>query len=240
MKAPVNFVHGFLGVALLGLLGCAAGYKVKVDSLTKPQPVVENAIAYRIKPSPRLDPDSLRVKEAEKFVRTALSGRGLYEAPQPEQADIVVNLDYGMSEPKVTKERRSEPIYQTIPGRVRSVMVQVGTDKNGNPIYAMQTYQEPPTTEYVGEREYMVTIITYEKYMRLSARENKPASDGQPPAELWTVDVSSEGESADLRRHLPVLAAATIEYIGVDTRGQKSIKLKDEKDSAIAFVKKGM
>jgi hypothetical protein len=76
--------------------------------------------------------------------------------------------------------------------------------------------------------------------LRLSARENKPAGDNAPPAELWTVDVSSEGESRDLRKHLPVLAAATIDFVGKDTRGQKSIRLKEEKEGAVAFVKKGM
>lgn len=219
---------------------CNSGYKVKVDSVA--QPNAENSVAYSIKTTnPELDPESLRFKEAERFVKTALSGKGLYEAPKPEMADMVVNLDYGISPPKIAQVLRREPIYATIPGRVSTQLVQSGVDKNGNPIYTTVTYQEPSRTEYIGDREYMETIVTYEKYLRLSARENKIVAEGQPPAEVWTVDVSTEGENRDLRRALPVLAAATIEYVGKDTRGEKTIKLKDsDKDGVIAFVKKGM
>jgi hypothetical protein len=231
-----------LGVAVLvlGLTSCNSGYRVKVDSMSRPQ--AEPAIAYQIKTNnPELDPDSLRYKEAERFVKTALSGKGLYEAPKPEMADMVVNLDYGISPPKVSQEMRREPIFATIPGAFRTELVQVGVDKNGNPIYSTITVQEPSRTEYIGDREYMETVVTYEKYLRLTARENKPTVEGQPPSELWTVDVSTEGENRDLRKALPVLAAATIEYVSKDSQGQKTIKLKDtDKNGAIAFVKKGL
>lgn len=239
VKVFTYSLFGFLGVSVFFIVGCTSGYRVKVDALAKPK--AEDAIAYRIRTSnPSLDPTSLRHKEAEKFVRTALSGRGLYEAPKPEMADIIIDLDYGVSEPKVSQEMRSEPIYRTIPGRVYTAVVQVGTDKNGSPIYATQTYQDPPSTEYLGDREYTVTVVNYEKYLRMTARENKTANDSGPPAEIWAMDITSEGESRDMRKYIPVLAAASIEYIGKDTRGQKAIKLKDDKDGAIAFVRKGM
>jgi hypothetical protein len=242
VKRYLSILGRNLGLAALvaGLSSCNSGYKVKVDAVSKPD--AEQAIAYQIKTSnPELDPDSLRFKEAERFVKTALSGKGLYEAPKPEMADMVVNLDYGISPPKITQEMRREPIFATIPGAITTQLVQVGVDKNGNPIYNTVTVQEPSRTEYIGDREYMETVITYEKYLRLSARENKATIEGQPQGEIWTVDVSTEGENRDLRKALPVLAAATIEYVGKDTRGQKTIKLKDkDKDGPIAFVKKGM
>ena len=114
-----------------------------------------------------------------------------------------------------------------------------GTDSQGRPIYQTITVQDPPTTEFAGFREYIVTIIVYEKYLKLSARENKEATEGVPPSEIWTVDVTSEGESRDIRKSLPVLVAASIDYIGKDTQGQKTIRIKDTA-SDIAFVKKGM
>jgi hypothetical protein len=228
-----------LTLALLAFCSGCNTHTVKVDALSKPD--AEKSVAYQIRTTnPDLDPDSLRYKEAERFVKTALSGKGMYESPSTETADMIVNLDYGISPPKVTREMRSEPIYQTVPGRVSTQTVQVGVDKNGNAIYSTVIVQEPSSVQYVGERDYFVTIVTYEKHLRISARENKPASEGRPPAELWTVDVTTEGESHDLRKALPVLAAATIEYVGRETRGQQTIKLKDTKDGAIAFVKKGM
>ncbi|MEO7414595.1 MAG: hypothetical protein ABIZ81_14695, partial [Opitutaceae bacterium] len=166
-----------MAVLVVALTSCNSGYRVKVDAVSRPQ--AEPAIAYRIKTSnPDLDPDSLRYKEAERFVKTALSGKGLYEAPKPEMADMVVNLDYGISPPKVSQQMRREPIFATIPGAISTQVVQVGVDKSGNPIYSTITVQEPSRTEYIGDREYMETIVTYEKYLRLTARENKPAAEG--------------------------------------------------------------
>lgn len=225
--------------AALWLPGCNHSYQVKVDAVSKPE--AEHAIAYEIRTTrPDLDPESLRYKEAARFVKTALSGKGLYEAPKPEMADMVIDLDYGISPPKATLERRTESIFQYVPGDTFVDVIPVGVDHNGQPIYQEVIRQGPPRQEYVGEREYLVTVITYEKHLRLAARANKPVAEGQPPADIWTVNVSTEGENHDLRRALPVLAAATIEYVGKDLRGEKTIKLKDTKDGAIAFVKKGM
>ena len=227
---------GLAGILVLG--GCANAYEVKVDSLAKPN--AEDAIAYKIhSANPEVSEDSLRHKEAVGFVRTALSGKGMYETTDVSRADMVVDVDYGVGPPKLHHETVSEPIYVTLPGEVRTERVQVGTDRNGNPIYQTVTVQDPPRTELLGYRDRVITTVVYEKHLRLSARENKPASEGRPPSEIWTVDVTSEGESHDMRRTLPILAAASIDYVGKDSHGQKTIRLKDT-DKDVAFIKKGM
>ncbi len=239
-----NGVTGSLtwwGLLLAGSLlagGCANTYEVKVDSLAKPN--AEDAISYKIhNANPAIEEDSLRHKEAVGFVRTALSGKGMYETTDAEKADMVVDLDYGVGPPELRHETVSEPIYATLPGEIRTERVQVGTDRNGNPIFQTVTIQDPPRTELIGYRDRVITTVVYEKHLRLSAHENKPASEGRPPSEIWTVDVTSEGETHDMRRTLPVLAAATIDYVGKDSHGQKIIRLKDT-DKDVAFVKKGM
>lgn len=227
-----------LAVAGLFVSGCATTHVVKVDSLSKPQ--AGEAISYEIKNrNPLVADDSLRYKEAAGFVKTALSGKGMYEAPPNTKPDVVVDLDYGVGPPQMKKETVSEPIYITIPGQIRTERVQVGTDSQGRPIYQTITTQDPPRTEFAGFREYVITVVVYEKYLKLSAKENKDPVEGRPRQEVWTVDVTSEGESRDIRKNLPVLVAASIDYIGKDSQGQKTIRIKDS-SSEIAFVKKGM
>ena len=230
------------GIASASLLfsGCQS-QQVKVSALANPEKPAKEAISYRIGTNnPTLDEESLRFKEAAGFVKTALSGKGMYEAPNPETADMVVAIDYGIGEPRIRREERRRPIYITVPGRMHYERVEVGTDANGNPIYRTVVVQDPPITEYIGDQSYLVTVINYEKHLQLAARENKPSIEGQPAAALWRVDVTGEGESRDLRKNLPVLAAATIDYIGTDTKGEKTIRIKDDENSAVAFVKKGM
>ncbi|MBL9186979.1 MAG: hypothetical protein JNK23_05840 [Opitutaceae bacterium] len=220
------------------LSGCATTHTVKVDSLAKPN--AEPTISYEIKNrNPLVADDSLRYQEAAGYVKTALSGKGMYEAPPNTKPDMVVDLDYGVGPPQMRREPVSEPVYITLPGQIRTERVQVGTDSAGRPIYQTVTVQDPPRTEFAGFREYYITVIVYEKYLKLSARETKEAAEGKPQQELWTVDVTSEGESRDIRKNLPVLVAATIDYIGKDTQGQKTIRIKDD-NKDIAFVKKGM
>ncbi len=231
------------GAALL-LAGCKSGYDMKVDAISRPSEKPEPSISYEIRSTDPENPeDSLRFKEAAKFVKTALSGKGMYEAPDPTKADMIIDIDYGLSPPKAKMETRSEPVYITMPGHTTYQTVQVGTSKNGTPLYQTIAVAGPPETQYMGDREYRVLVVDYEKYLRLSAHENQPEVEGHPALEIWTIDITSEGESKNLRQYIPALAAASIDYIGKDTHGQQDIHLKDEnvdKTGPIAFVKKGM
>jgi hypothetical protein len=97
----------------------------------------------------------------------------------------------------------------------------------------------PGTPEFVGMRDEVTPLIVYEKYLKVSARENKETSEGQPAAEVWSVNVSAEDKSQELRKYLPILASATADYIGANTKESKDVKI-DEKDDAVKFIKKGM
>jgi hypothetical protein len=218
--------------------GCANIYEVKVDALAKPK--ANDAISYMIRTAnPAIAEDSLRHQEAVGYVRTALSGKGMYETNDVKKADLVVDLDYGVGPPQMHRETVSDLVDPALPGDLRYEREAVGVDNRGNVIYQNVAVSEPPLNGSADQRDVVVTTVVYEKHLRLSARENKPAADGHPPAEIWTVDVTSEGESHDLRKALPVLAAATIDYVGKDSHGLKVIHLKDT-DQDLAFVRKGM
>ena len=221
---------------LVGLAGCTTSYEMKVDALSKP--TAREAVSYRVKTArPDIQEDTLRYKEAAAIVRTTLSGKGMYEAPDPEKADVAVTVDYGIGPPRTVREKQSEPVYVEIPGRIITQTVVAGVDRNGNPIYSTVRYREPPTTVFVGMREYWITRVVYEKYIHLTARENKPSREGRPAQEVWSLSVSTEDESKDLRKYLPLMASAGIDYVGKNSGGSKTITIKAN-DSAIGFLKK--
>jgi hypothetical protein len=227
-------------VGALALLfgGCATTYEVKVDSISQPQ--AREVASYKITSRNAAGGDfSLRDQEATNFIRTALSGKGLYEAASHESADMIVEVDYGVEPPRVVLERTSMPIYAQVGGGVRYETVMVGTDSRGNPIYRTVAVYEPTRTELIGYQEMVTPVAKYEKYLRISARENAEMVEGRPPPELWSVNVSSEDESDDLRKYLPILASASIDYIGKDTGSKQTIKMK-ETDAAVGFVRQGM
>lgn len=227
-------------LALLGLAsGCATStHAVKVDAISKPVPAAD-AQSYKLKSkNPALGEENLRYKEAADYVRTALSGKGLYEAPSEDKADMIVELDYGMDAPRTKTERVSVPIYAQVGGGVRYETVPV-TDARGNTSYRTVAVYEPPRSELLGYDEVPRQVTIYEKYLKITARENKASNEGRPPAELWSVQASAEDESKDLRKYLPIMASATVEYIGRDSNHQTIVKVKENGDE-VSFIRRGL
>lgn len=220
------------------LLGaCATSYEVKINSIAHPEK--PPGTSYRILAKNGQDPRTdLRTQEAVDYVKTALSGRGLYEAPNPEKADMVVEVDYDVEPPRVKFEHTSVPVYARVGGAMRTVVVPT-RDAGGRISQRAVTVFEPPTVELIGYEERVIPIVVYEKYLRVSARENVPYDEEQPPVQLWSVHVSHEDDKDDIRADLPVLASAVVDYIGINTEKDQTLRLK--KDSAeVAFVKRGM
>ncbi len=228
MRSPVE--PRFLGLlALTGAAllvgGCGTpAHSVKVDAIARPARADAQSYVLKSK-DPTKGEESLRHREASDFIRTALAGKGLYEAPSAERADMVVELDYGMEAPRSKIERVSVPVYAQVGGGVRYDTVP-STDSRGNSTLRTVAVYQPPRNEIVGYEEVPRMVTVYEKYVRISARENRPASEGRPPAELWSIHASTEDESKDLRKYLPILASATVDYIGSDTSSQRTVKVR--------------
>jgi hypothetical protein len=238
---PIRWLLSFGGAAILVFAaGCATSstYQVKVDAVTKP--VAANGQSYKLKSKdPRLGEENLRYREAAEFVRTALSGKGLYEAPSEDHADMIVELDYGMEAPRSKMERVSTPVYAQVGGGVRYDSVPV-VDSRGNASFRTVAVYEPPRSELIGYDDMPRMVTIYEKYLKITARENKAANEGRPPAELWSIHASAEDESKDLRKYLPIMASATVDYIGQDSSNQKIVKVRADGPGVDFIRKKGM
>ena len=237
VTAPRSFGTALLGAFLLFAGGCATRHEIKVDAISHPSP--REVASYKLKTKvPPAEADSLRIQEATEFIKTALSGRGLYEAPNPDQADVVVDVDFGIESPRVRMEISSVPIYAQVGGGVRYEEVAV-RDAKGNVTSRTVPVYEPPRTEMIGYRDVLTPVSIYEKYLRISASENKAVVEGRPAAEIWSVSVKSEDESKDLRKYLPILASASVDYIGKETTTEQVVRI-GENDATVTFVKKGM
>lgn len=218
--------------------GCASSkFDVKVDAINRP--ARHDTQSYRLKSTnPAMGEENLRYKEAADFVRTALSGKGLYEAADPEAADMVVEIDYGMEAPRTKMQRVNVPVYAQVGGGVRYDTVPV-SDGRGNTTYKTVAVYHPPRTELVGYDDVARSVAVYEKYLRITARENRPAAEGRPPAELWSVQASAEDESKDLRKYLPIMASATVEYIGRDSDHETIVRV-NAKGEEVEFIRRRM
>ena len=247
MKPPLSRFRPLVPVVVvvsLLLAGCTGStYHVKVDAMSKSDPAAAataaEAQSYKIRSKSAVLPDdSLRVKEATDFVKTALSGRGLYEAPTSDTADMIVELDYGVASPRTKIERVSVPVYAQVGGGVRYEQVPTTSARGVTSTRTVAVY-EPPRTELVGFDDVPREVTVYEKYLRITARDNKPAAEGKPPTQLWSVHSSTEDESKDIRKYLPIIASASVEYIGKDGGAARDVKVRVP-SPGVDFIKKGM
>jgi hypothetical protein len=182
--------------------------------------------------------NDLRFKEAADYVKTALSSKGMYEAPEGVEADMNIEIDFGMEEPRITYHTMSEPVYVTKAGATRTIMVAV-RDKEGRVRMVPQVVHDPPTHELVGFADRVVTVTVYEKYMRITARETPDESGDRPPRELWSVYISNEDESDDLREYVPLMVSASMDSINQNSSQQTEVVLKKD-DERVVFVNQGM
>jgi hypothetical protein len=228
-------------IAALLVAGCTTStYEVKVDAIAKHDSTnPTDTQSYKIQSRNAVtDDDSLRYKEAAEFVKTALSGKGLYEAPSADTADMIVEVDYGVGSPRTKIETVSVPVYAQVGGGVRYEQVPTTNARGVTSTRTVAVY-EPPRTELVGFDDVPREVTIYEKYLRITARENKPAAEGKPPVQIWSVNTSTEDESKDLRKYLPIIASASVEYIGKDSSAGETIKVRVPSPT-VDFIKKGL
>ena len=227
-----------LAASVMVVAGCATNtYNVKINAIANEEK--PSGESYRIVTKNGGDPRTdLRTREAVEYVKAALSGRGLYEAPNPANADMVVEVDYDVEPPRVEFETRSVPVFARMEGGVRSVIVPT-RDAAGNVRYRRISVMDPPSQELIGFEDKTIPVTIYEKYLRVSARENVQSGDDTPPEQLWSVYVSNEAEDDDIRKALPVLASVVVDYIGVTTEEDHEVRVNSETEE-VAFIKQGM
>jgi len=107
------------------------------------------------------------------------------------------------------------------------------------PVEVVVQVYVPGPTAIIGMQEIVQPVIVYEKYLKLSARPNQEVVEGRTPSEVWSVNVSAEDNSNELRKYMPILASATADYIGTNTKESKPIRI-NERDEVVTFIKKGM
>ena len=218
-------------IFLLLLTGCSETFDVKVNAIHDPKATGGNS--YRIEPlDPMLAEQDPNYGRAVRLVQAALSGKGMYEAPNPDDAEVVVGVDYGLGSPR-TEYKTVDPMMQMDPMMRMGLPVSQGG--------RMGTY--PTTmggsTPIVTESGTIEAKRVYDKYLTIVARRAKADDPGQTRGrEIWRVDVTVEDEKQDVGRVLPVLAGAAADHIDVDTHDEKMIRVNEKSDS-VEFVKQG-
>ncbi len=227
----------FFALVLQG--GCeTTSHTFKVNAMKNPE--VEEGRSYRIVSSHTntVDETDPQFHEVSEYVKTALSGKGYYEAPNAENADLIINIAYGTAPPNISFKTVNNP---AAPGSIHNP---IGSSTYPGSRYPRRGYSRggiPPIAGPIGQpvqapQNEVVPITTYEKYLQITAIDNRTGKSLEDSPHAWQVTVKNRDESDDIDKYLPLMAAASITYVGQSTESQEVITLK-ESDRDVAFVK---
>ena len=235
--ASMRFWSQIISIGILLIVsGCATTptYTLKVDAISSPKIAETNPQSYIIvNKNPDIDESDLRYQETKEWVKTALSGKGLYEAPNVESADMLIELEYGMEEP----HQRSVVVrdFETVRSPPRYETIWISTPQG--PVAS--TVLVPSRSRTIPTQRTVVETV-HEKYLKVTAIKTPDDEAVDTKAEqLWSVHVTSEDTSDDLREYLPVMASAATDFLGEDSGTQQEVRIKED-DETVIFVKKGM
>jgi hypothetical protein len=222
-------------VGILPRPSAAADHRVKIEATSHALPAEAQVTSYWIRSgNPAIAETSLRFWETSRHMKTALSAHGLFEAHDEASADLIVTIDFGMRIGPPRFDKVLLPVYASDP------MLFLGSaDPASAAFRARMTGRADDFMQVVGYEEIKVPAESHEKYLFFSATENKPVTEGRPPATVWRIAASIEDEHSDLRADLPVLAAVVMQSIGHETNGPALVRIAD-KSPAVAFIKKGL
>lgn len=225
-------------MALVALLAGCGTRTFRVDAVKNPEvaPSGEAFVVANANPE-REDADPL-VKDAAAYVKTALSSKGMYEAPDGVPANMVVEVDFGSEAPKREVVRESEPMYRTVrePGYY---VTETYVDDKGQTRTITRYVPGPERQEFAGWQDRYYEIVTYPKYLRITAREAPVDGDDGPPRELWSVYVTNEDSEGSMEKTLPLLVAAAMDAVDQNSSSERTVTL-GEDDERVVFIKRGM
>jgi len=229
--SPVSLARAtslaLLALAAVAATGCSTRYAFSVDAV-HPAAATSPQRSYRLVDArPDARPGDLRFARVAQDVNTALSRHGMYAAPAGTTPELTIEVDFGVSAPVTRQGVRREPFYMELPGSAygSTQSREIGGSRVTQP-------------HYLGERDVPYVIKTYRKYLRLTARVGDPADTSAAPHQVWSVLVTNDDTSDDLRAYTRLMVAAALDHIGDDLPHERRIVM-TRKDGRVTFVEEG-
>ena len=199
-------------VMVLFSTGCSpigSKYRITVDAITAPNLEVTPSSFMIEALGKNTDKNSLRFQEQSNHLIKLLLSKGYTQLNSSSEVKQVIYFDYGIEKLLDEVETYNEPEV--------TVGVSVGQP------YGFYSHQYSPFWGNWGYyRSYRKKYSYYNRYITLLAKT-------QTGKELWRVDVSSIGESKNLKKIVPILLEASSPYIGKNTKEPVNVIIKEKR-----------
>jgi hypothetical protein len=156
------------------------------------------------------------------------------KVPEIDQAQVVIILRYGISDPQFYNYTYSVPVYGQTGISSSHTSGSINSYSNGASYSANTSFT--PSYGVIGSSTHVGTGVLYTRYLSLNGIDVEHYKLTNEIKDLWHTKITSVGESGDLRKIFPILLGAAKEHIASNT-GQKITVTLTEKDNRVLEVK---
>jgi hypothetical protein len=200
-------------VVTLLLAGCATPrLGVDVDSIAAPSAPATGSFVV-VPAAGGGDGDDLLFREFARLTTAALVERGFGPATSATEADLAIELAYGVGDPQQEFREVLEPGW---PGR-----------------HVYDPWYRRPYWPGPFHDRRVESFTTYGRFVAVAAHESR---GGEKGAQVWRTTAFSRGTGQDLRRLVPLMLAAAQPYFGRDTGGAVDVSVPAD-DPAVIRLK---
>ncbi|HIO95592.1 MAG TPA: hypothetical protein EYG67_02110 [Campylobacterales bacterium] len=211
-KTIIIFILTFILFTATGCSPVVNRYRVSVDAITHSNQNIAPT-TYTIKAlGEETDENSLEFQRQSQQLIKILNQQGYQQVNHSSLAQQTIFFDYGLEKIKEQTRTYSEPD------------VSFGISW-GFP-YGYYNHRYHPYWSNYGYTSYR----TYRKTYRLFNRYIVILSKEQSGKELWRVDISSIGESNNLKKIVPILLRASVSYLGTNTKEPIELVVDEQKN----------
>ena len=234
----MNRVHDKILASLLVVFaffiqGCGPTYHIRVDSISAP--TYESGKYYMLFPAKKgTHQNDLQFLEFSEYIHRALIERGYTETKEFEKVDLAIFLNYGIGNPQTSSYTYSLPVYGSKGGGTSTFIA--STTSSSGYSNTTGTITTAPKFGVVGANTYSGTNTSYFRFLSIEAIDAKTYRKTKENIPFWKTTISSSGSSGDLRRVFPVLVAASLPYLGTNTKRQIKVRV-GENSRKVNFIK---
>lgn len=197
-------------------------YKINVDSFGSDISLPDKK--YVLVPADTaIDPSDLKYMEYAKYIDKILAKNGYSPAQLTDNPNTVIFVNYGISDPKVFERDVIVPVW----GQVGVASSTTTIQKNTYGGVTGNTYNIP-SYGVVGSNVVKQQQVQYLRYLTLAAYDLANFKQTGKEKKIWILELTSTGSSDDLRKLIPPMLVASINYIGKSSGEKKLIDIYED------------
>jgi hypothetical protein len=210
-------VYKLLLLSVVWSITACAGttvYTVKTNGITAPGAQSSSPTYVLFSANPGIKVTDLEFIEYVDYIDSALKSRGFTKVHDLSEASLVIGVSYGIGDPESSTQSSS---YTYTPPK---------KDDDGNKPTGFWDGFAKGIGSTSSKHTSTTTTTTYHRFLVLEAFDCQVSNQKNQLVPVWKNTVASRGTTGDLRVVFPYLVAASVDYLGKNTKKEITVSIR--------------